>query len=584
MAWKFYSANDDDYKITAQDEESDDLQTPISEEQESGDKSVSRKSELDEPKSTVIKPVQDVISPVLENSDDLRDSGYYPFRKTNNEDDWQREPQIHPEIQNSSIWKPRTSPLSHPNAQPDENTTISNDGKSPEIPLDLTVRDQVKPQEFPVCCTKTGSTAAIKTEQRLSLGSSTEEDMSDEESFSTLAAFCQAKVSALYPGMQSDDETTPSDDTNQVERPTFIEVKDKVSVRERMIHIIHKDKITSSADTAKSVVHLIRLDPSPQKKIKLTKPSKIKIDLSMPLCSPEAPSTISRSKEEKMNRDLPHQTPNHMVGIEEYESLTTETESPADFEQTYKIHVSKEMPNSKIECEEIPTMDTEKTSLNKNPSDEPSSEEASQYGRPGSQIEVEKSTLSLMGSTSREINGSPLLHGASPITNPHKIFPVQGLKVLPTANMCSVLYPKTDPIPVTFVQNISTPVGFSSEVENCTQNQYYSTTNNTLQAFSPSSNQQSVVTSVTGTESGQKLPSIDQIFRPLNKTSLVTTPTVAANVEISGTSENTRFQCRRITKRCELLIEPIWQSMRPDMSRHLHLQNQDLHARVTPRK
>ena len=543
MSWKFYSANDDDYKITAQDEESDDLQTPISEEQESGDKSASLKSELDEPKSTTIKPVQDIISPVLASPDAVRDSGCFPVRKSNNRDDWQREPQVHPEIQTSSIWKPRTSPLSHPNAQPDENEATSNDGKSHEVPLDLTVRDQVKPQEFPVFCTKSKGTAATKNEQQLSsLTSSTEEDMSDEESFSSLAAFCQAKVSALYAGMPPDDVITFSSERNQIERPTFIEVKDKVTVREKMIHILHKDKMTSSRDTTKSVVHFIQLDPSPQKKIKLSKPSKIKIDLSMPLCSPDAPCAISKSKEEATRRESPRQTTNLLVanvGIGENDSLTTGTESSADFDPTHKI-----------ECEEIPAIETEKISMNTNPSDEPRSEEASQHGRLGSQIEAEKSARGFIVPTSRETNGSSSLHDVpSTTTNPHRVFPVRGFKLLQSTNMYSVLFPKTDSIPVTFVQNTSSPVGFSSEVEKYTQNEYFSAVKSPLQAFSQSlckpdqielkPNQRSNDTSVTGIESGQKLPSIDQIFRPLNKTSLVTTPAVAANVEVSSTSENT---------------------------------------------
>ena len=462
MSWKFYSANDDDYKITAQDEESDDLQTPISEEQESGDKSASLKSELDEPKSTTIKPVQDIISPVLASPDAVRDSGCFPVRKSKNRDDWQREPQVHPEIQTSSIWKPRTSPLSHPNAQPDENEATSNDGKSHEVPLDLTVRDQVKPQEFPVFCTKSKGTAATKNEQQLSsLTSSTEEDMSDEESFSSLAAFCQAKVSALYAGMPPDDVITFSSESerNQIERPTFIEVKDKVTVREKMIHILYKDKMTSSRDTTKSVVHFIQLDPSPQKKIKLSKPSKIKIDLSMPLCSPDAPCAITKSKEEATRRESPRQTTNLLVanvGIGENDSLTTGTESSADFDPTHKI-----------ECEEIPAIETEKISMNTNPSDEPRSEEASQHGRLGSQIEAEKSARGFMVPTSRETNGSSMLHDApSTTTNPHRVFPVQGFKLLQSTNMYSVLFPKTDSIPVTFVQNTSSPLAFHLKLKN----------------------------------------------------------------------------------------------------------------------
>ena len=564
MSWKFYSANEDDYKITAQDEESNGLQTPISDEQESGDKSAVRKSELDEPKSATIKPVQGVISPVLENPDGLRVSGCFL---------------IHPEIQASSIWKPRASPLSHPNAQPDENDTTKNDGKSHEVPLDLTVRDQVKPQEVPVCCTKSNSTTAIKNKQQLSLSSSAEEDMSDEESFSNLAAFCQAKVSALYAGMPPDDETTYNDDVNRIERPKFIEVKDKVIMREKMIRILHKDKMTSSADTEKSVVHYIRLDPSPHKKIKLTKPSKIKIDLSMPLCSPEAPYTISKSKDEVTKRESPHQAPNHLVasvGIGDHDSFTTGTESSADFKQTRKLHVSKVIPNSKIECEEMPTVETEKTGMNTNPSDESTSEEASQQSRSASPMEVEKSAGSLTVSTSGEINGSSFLHDVPPTTNPQRVFSVQGFKVLQSANMYSVLLPKADPIPVTFMQNISSPVGFSPG-EKYTQNEYFSVSNSPSQAFSQPAgkpdqseikpNQQTNDASATGTESAQKLPSIDQIFRPLNKTSLVTPPAVAANVEISGTSENSQVPLRTNNEDMQI-SQPV--SMAVNATRHEH--------------
>ena len=207
LQWQFYSANDDDYKIASQDQESDDSQTPIAEEKEPPS-NVSQ-SESAESRPVVIKPVQDLVSPVLASLEELEDTVLYSISETKDSDHWEREKQMKPEIQSSSIWKPMTSPMGDPNAQlNNESDDPRNDAKRLETPVDLSTREkfQTRRRTETANWTKPNALADANVGQS-SLLNSSDDEIPDEESFSTLAAFCQAKVTALYGGMTPDEPT-----------------------------------------------------------------------------------------------------------------------------------------------------------------------------------------------------------------------------------------------------------------------------------------------------------------------------------------------------------------------------------------
>ena len=143
--WRFHSASDNGYKVTTEDHDSDDSQTPIAEEQEVTDTSDVPKSQPVVPKPVLIKPVKDLVSPVLDSLHSLGDTVLYSITERESLEDWERHIQIQPEIQSSSIWKPMTSPLGHPNVQlAKESETTSGAGKTYGSPVDLSVKECVK--------------------------------------------------------------------------------------------------------------------------------------------------------------------------------------------------------------------------------------------------------------------------------------------------------------------------------------------------------------------------------------------------------------------------------------------------------
>ena len=520
--WKFYSANDDDYKIAAQDEESDDFLTPISEEPESGEK-LNIENFHSNCQPTTIKPVQGVRSPTLESPEDLENTERSLTGRPDSGDNWQRE-QVHPEIQASSIWKPRTSPLSHPNAQPDENNRKTNDEKSHEVPLDLTVREQVKPQENNA--PRASFVSALNIEKRPCCNNSSDDDLSDEESFSTLAVFCQAKMNALYSGIPPDEEVTSRHGSSQnvqtaETKPTT--VRDEIASRQNIQQTCHQDRTTWSTDNINPIVpiHLIRKDSPPmQKKIKYTHPNKIKVDLSMPFCSPES----------RVARSVPSQDEQHTKeesGNDEEVNYQTISEEPVEEKAMYTSYVVQGTSSEE-------TIKANITSV---------LEEGEHVNQTGNQ-ETDKSICGYVIPTSQEINAScsPI---ASATPDSHRLLLVQDLQ---GTDMGPPLFSKTNPVPIALLQqNEPFQAEIPGEVEKHDQDyNHFSVIEHTPEACSSNfrGNEkvnnltQENATIISTTQSHQKLPSIEQIFKPISKTSVVTTPVVAANVEVSATSEN----------------------------------------------
>ena len=542
MQWKFYSANDDDYKIISQDQESDESQTPIAEDQESTDAAGVLRSEPIEPESMVMKPIQDLVSPVL---DELEDTILYSITEAKDSDDWERGKQIKPEIQSSSIWKPMISPLGDPNAQlTNECDNTRNDAKRPEIPVDLSTREKIKtPRSKDIV--ENMAKVNIKNDtnalQFSLLNSSSDDEIPDEETFSTLAAFCQAKVTALYSGM------TPEKKSDNCKVRPYKNIITKVSPKpynKNTVSVIKKDDQGPIASVTKPVLQLVRIDPPPPKMMKLAKPNRVKIDLSMPLCSAIESTTISGIEEESMMQETKSEmlnTGSVNLPAPEITSDVNATPEKKVLWPNIKSLVNTE-PCQRANEEPYITMSkvVDTTALEKS-ADFVQNNLRTEIPMIGSSVQ----TLSPQQSSQMMVPSAQLNEGLREIlTSPRKL--TQTPFVPPNPLIQSAPNCKIDLQPGTFPQFVQS----MNVVDNCAQNPHvqFSVTTSMLEPTAESSslitdeatrvdhNVDQISEQATGTDAGslEKLPSIDQIFKPLAQTSLVTTPTVAANVEVTS--------------------------------------------------
>ena len=138
---------------------------------------------------------------------------------------------------------------------------------------------------------------------------SSDDDITDEETFSTLAAFCQAKVTAVYNGIPRDDTSSEIHNVQYQfnNRKTSVGVDMKTSSNKNVIRIYSKSDEVTFSNTAKPIMSVLRIDPPPAKKTKLAQPNRVKVDLSMPLCSPRKFPMTSNSKIKSKLAEEPEQ-------------------------------------------------------------------------------------------------------------------------------------------------------------------------------------------------------------------------------------------------------------------------------------
>ncbi len=283
-AWSFYSANDDDYKLAAtQDEDSDESHTPIAEEVEVPE--VSQEGEASQSADASrqqIEPVEDTESPVLHSPHCVGDVVLH------NTDGWDQDVQLKPNVQSNSIWKPLASPLGDPNEHLADNTSEATSEKTSEVPVDLSRNKETKPETERQEKTKTTKVVKPDPEEQYLMPTSSDDDSSDEDALSTLAAYCQAKLDALYDGFSPNgapqDQLPPMRKTSKSaqQMPVLVTTVDK---RPTTI-IAHRPPANTNTKAPETpLLSLVRVSP-PRKRLKLT-PSRVKVDLSMPLCSRE---------------------------------------------------------------------------------------------------------------------------------------------------------------------------------------------------------------------------------------------------------------------------------------------------------
>ena len=267
--------------------------------------------------------------------------------------------------------------------------------------------------------------------------------------------------------------------------------------------------------------------------MKLAKPNRVKIDLSTPLCSAMESATISSSRKEPVVQEAKPD----LLNIRSINPPSTQITSDG------KPPHEETSPGTNIAIvTELRQDQTEETTVNKDKTSE-ENDATSMETNTGYVINnLQKEILATAGQTlflqqsSQMVAPSAQIHEA--ITSPRRLFQVPCVPNTTTHGPpgSKILFP------VTFMQSVQPLNAVDTNVQKSQSSVVIQETavvssSGTDEARQEDGNVDQInkPTTVTDSQSTQKLPSIDQIFKPLAQTSFVATPpSVAANVEISS--------------------------------------------------